>query len=430
MLFGLFNKNKREVKSTEQSMPVAVEVSDRKGLKLNTSELRVGMFVSELDRPWLMTPFKLQGFWIRNQEDIDEIARHCNYVFIDVTESSRWRTNENSGNLESIDRKSHRLPTKENWFSEQVVYKRVNSLTFELLDDIALGGPGISKSAKKIVASCIQRILDNPHTMILVAQMAKKGKALESHAMSCCVLASAFGRYLGIEDSQLHKLALGALLHDVGMLKVDCFVKGPVNNVDKERYREHVIIGRDLLMANAEFWPAVDVAYSHHERIDGRGYPRGLKGERIPYFARIVSIVEAYDSMVSNHTYKSSIISPTEAMAELYRNRGKQFDRGLVESFIRYMGLYPLGSLVQLTTGEIGIVVEKNPFYKRMPKVVLVLDKKGNRIRSDVVDLFHEQNRDGSSRYMIQRTLPNGSHGVYSEKYLEEGIIEAEPDDK
>ncbi|MES9888316.1 MAG: hypothetical protein ABW140_16040, partial [Candidatus Sedimenticola sp. 6PFRAG1] len=148
-----------------------------------------------------------------------------------------------------------------------------------------------------------------------------------------------------------------------------------------------------------------------------------------PYFARIVSIVEAYDSMVSNHTYKSSIISPTEAMAELYRNRGKQFDRGLVESFIRYMGLYPLGSLVQLTTGEIGIVVEKNPFYKRMPKVVLVLDKKGNRIRSDVVDLFQEQNRDGSSRYMIQRTLPNGSHGVYSEKYLEEGIIEAESDD-
>ncbi|MET0101327.1 MAG: HD domain-containing phosphohydrolase [Sedimenticola sp.] len=420
-MFGLFKKKVPKSNAERGKGSSKPELKNRK-LKLNTSELRIGMYVMELDRPWLETPFKVQGFRLRDRNDIAEVKKHCNYVYIDVHESSRLGVSEL--NQHDLKKKSHRLPDKEHWFSEQAVYQRANKLTFELLDNIALGGPGISKSAKKVVASCIESVLKNPYTMVLVAQMAKRGKALEDHAMSCCVLSAAFGKYLGLDDKDLKKLALGGLLHDVGMLKISSPGIGKLTEEEKKAYREHVIIGRNILMANEDFWPAVDVAYSHHERIDGRGYPRGLVGERIPYFARIVSIVETYDNLVSNHTYKETVVSPTEAMAELYRNRGKQFDRALVESFIRYMGLYPLGSLVQLVSGDIGIVVEKNPFYKRMPKVVLIRDSKGNEIRSGIIDLFHEKSGTNASKYMIKKTLPNGSFGIYTENYLEEGIIE------
>ena len=397
---------------------------EREAAKFLVHELRPGMFVSQLDRPWLETPFKLQGFHIRHESDIDEIAKYCKFVYVD---NARFSDSRFIGkhSIDNSEKAVHTLADSDGFRKDRQLYEQATELTFGFLDSIALGRVGSTKSIETVVSSCVESVLANPYTMILVAQMAEKQAALEYHAMSCCALAASFGKFLNFEGKELENLALGALLHDVGMLKVATHIheKKHITKNELDLLRAHVVHGRNILMDNTDFWPAIDVAHSHHERIDGQGYPRGLRGEAIPYNARIVSIVEAYDTMVSNHSYKKTV-SPTEAMSELYNNAGKQFDRRLVESFIRFLGLYPLGSLVQLGSGEIGIVVEKNPFYKVLPKVVVVLDGNGDRIRPREVDLYKELDINDKCAHKIVRTLRNGSFGINISKFIEEGILE------
>lgn len=410
-MFDIFGWKKRRPANTlarKSDRPPLHTHLERNNRKIPTHEIKVGMFVSELDRPWLETPFAIQGFYIYSDDDIDELRKYCDHVYIDVFESIA------SGGLGANDkdalraREIHKFPDRNSWAKEQKTYERVTKLTFGLLDKIALDSGESSKSVRMIVDSCVDSVLSNPYALTLISQMERVSVSLESHAISCCALATSFGRFLNMDSHALHDLALGALLHDVGMLKLPPAVvnhEGPFSPEEYNKVRSHASLGSGILTANEYYWPAVDVAYSHHEHVDGNGYPRQLKGSSIPFNARIVSIVDVYDRLTSSDSYREQILSPTSAMGEIYAQKGKQFDPQLVEKFIRFMGVYPLGTPVKLNTGETAIVVEKNPFYMILPKVLIVLGEDGSRVEPRMVDLFEERDRSEENKIKIVETL-------------------------
>lgn len=414
-MFNLFRRKNKSLpnnKRSELSNNYLHRNIERKFKKIEVHHLKVGMFVSDLDRPWVETPFAIQGFYIYSESDIDEIRKYSDYVYIDQFQSKSVGA-LGARDLWTLTSKDiQNFPDRNSWVNEQKTYKRVTQLTFGLLDKIAMDSGESSKTVRAIVDTCVDSVISNPYTLALISQMERVSVNLESHAISCCALATSFGRFLNLDSKELHNLALGALLHDVGMLKLPSEIinwKGKLSSHQYQVVQIHSGKGSSILSSNEYYWPAVDVAYAHHEHVDGSGYPRKLEGSAIPYNARIVSIVDVYDRLTSSDSYRQPTLSPTSAMGEIYANKGKQFDTQLVEKFIRFMGVYPLGTLVKLNTGETAIVVEKNPFYMILPKVLVVTTSTGTQITPYLVDLFAERTRPESAKIKISRTLPMNS---------------------
>ena len=296
-------------------------------------------------------------------------------------------------------------------------------LALSLLEDIQPGGTREDTGAHTPVKACIESVLSDPDTLHLLGRLAKKSQPLRHHALSCCVLSTCFGQYLGINGQSLQNLALGALLHDVGMLNIGSNIYDKTSGIsatDMRQSKRHVIYGPQILANNPKFWAAIDVAHSHHESVNGTGYPRQLKGEAIPYNARIVAIVEAYDTMISNLTHNGSIDSPAQAMSALYRSMGTRFDQRLVEAFIRFLGVYPVGSLVEFDSGEVGVVIEKTPFHITKPKVALILDHEGNRVAPEIIDLYHQKADSKARNRWHIKALQSKKYDINISNFLKE----------
>jgi len=165
---------------------------------------------------------------------------------------------------------------------------------------------------------------------------------------------------------------------------------------------------------------AADVAHAHHERPDGKGYPRGLTAEKIPKYAKIVAIAEAYDVITTAQTYRKAM-SPSEALQELYANRGTQFDEDLVVRFIDAVGIFPPGSIVEMVNGEIGIVLS-NTHDKLRPKIIMILDANKEASAQRVIDLSQMDVDSEGNVYQIKTTLSDGSFGINVEDFQRAGL--------
>ena len=393
------------------------------------ADLRVGMRVTRLDRPWLETPFAMQGFHIKSEAEIDEIAKHCRHVYVDAIDGNDRPPPE----VQLLDRRRPADSTKRSgfivsdWSRETKIFRRSRNLTHTILEEIRMAGTINNKSAQAVVGNCIDSVLRDPSAMSWLSRMSSASDAMEGHALSCCVMAIGFGRHLNFTRDRMEKLGISALLHDIGFLKiprplVHSVYHSPTLEIeDLKLIKSHTEKGRDALAASGCYWGAVDVAYSHHENYDGSGYPRGIKGTEIPLFASIVSIVDAYDSLTSSSSYKSPV-SSVDAIRIIYDQRGRQFDPALVTSFIRFIGLYPLGSIVQLRTGEVGVVISENRYYKHLPKVLLVMDGNGCELSPRVVDLRAQYQEAKQQRLFIRKAFPPGSFGLDAQQLVKESL--------
>ena len=188
--------------------------------------------------------------------------------------------------------------------------------------------------------------------------------------------------------------------------------------------KNHTSHGRSILMGTSHSLNmAVDVAFSHHERVDGKGYPRSLNASQIPYFAKIIGIVDAYDAITSTRIYDKGRAS-MQALDIINRNSGSQFDEELASDFIQLIGIYPPGSIVEMTNGEVGIVIESERSSKLKPKLLLVRESDKSPMSTfRTITLKTEPVDMAGNAYRIAREIPDGSHGVVLEDFVDEGII-------
>jgi HD-GYP domain-containing protein (c-di-GMP phosphodiesterase class II) len=396
--------------------------ASQRSLQLNVADLKVGMTVCDLDRPWLETPFALQGFTIFSAADIAEIARYCQYVWVDADDHGRPRIADIPAQPLAFPGST---PATGPGLGEVFnAHNRARQLTRSFLDDVRLGRAIAMKEVKATVSELVANVLRDPEATAWVARIRDHDQYTSEHSLNVGLLAILFGRHLGASEEDMHRLGVAGILHDVGKMRTPLEILNKEGMLERDELRimqQHATHGRDILIAHRSVAPgAVDVAFTHHEVLDGSGYPRGLKAGAIPELTRMITLCDIYDAMTTDRVYKRGIASLT-AMQMLYKLRGSKLDPRLTEAFIRCIGIYPPGTLVELASGEVGIVLSRNSRHPHLPRVLVVRDATKQPTSERVVDLEKLASAD-PTRQLVKSPLPNGSHGIRLEQYIERGL--------
>ncbi len=432
---------------------------ERKTLKIGVNDLQIGMFVSALDRPWLETPFLLQGFLIESIADIDELRKHCTYVYIDVLKGraplkfktkkiqtkpsgaskparhyGSSRTSEEaqiSASLDSLDRGHywaavfpHRTlktypeskPMEEELATAQHVYQDLNLCVSDMMLQVEQKAVLDVKAVKDALNPMIDSVMRNPDACIWLARMKNRDSYTYKHSMAASIWAVALGRQLGLPRIDLSTLATGTLLIDIGKLQLPKSILDKPERLTQEEFdiiKSHVDIGVKLLKDTTEATRVVlEMIATHHERHNGQGYPKQLKGTQIPIFGRVAAIADCYDAMTSERTYAPAV-SPSFAVRKLYEWRNIDFQAELIEEFIQAIGIYPAGTLVELSSGEVGIVIAENRERRLRPKVLLLLDQQKLPIKdSRILNLRDIECTDTGASLDIIASLEPGAYGI------------------
>ena len=399
-------------------------------LKIATSDLEVGMFVSGLDRPWLETPFMMQGFCLESAEDIDEVRSYCQHVFVDVAKSRQ----KHHPLLQRALRARSAIPIKDicpgrplkayvntgDWKDESAqAWLVLDSLVDDvnaIFEHVSNGGTLNVIRLKKSVDPVVESMTRNPDACIWLARLKQHDQYAYQHSLSASIWAVAMGRQLGLPRRDLRSLAIGCMLMDVGKLRVDQDLlqsSRTLTGDEAARVREHVTKSMEIVReAGIINQDVADIVAHHHERHDGSGYPDGLVGDEIPPFARIAAIVDTYDAVTSNRNHQQAI-SPSAAIKLLYQSRNIEFQAELVEVFIQAVGVYPAGTIVELSTGEVGVVVSEYRTRRLKPRVVLLLDADKNRLpEPQTVDLYSVAEEEAEQQVSIAKSLEPNAYGI------------------
>ena len=399
-------------------------------LKIYTTDLEVGMFVSGLDRPWLETPFTMQGFRLESAEDIDRVRNYCEWVFVDARKSRqddsallhKVRTERPPVPLERIFVGRHLKPyqTTSEWKAESAqAWLVLDSLlddVNEIFDHVSDGGTLNVIRLKKSVDPVVESMTRNPDACIWLGRLKQHDQYAYQHSLSTSIWAVALGRQLGLPRRDLRSLAIGGMLMDVGKVRIDSKLlraARPLNEEESQQVRSHIAHGVDILAESGIInQDVVDMVAHHHERFDGSGYPQGLAGDEIPPFARIAAIVDTYDAVTSNRSHAPAI-SPSNAIRLLYRARNSEFQAELVEVFIQAVGVYPAGTIVELSSGEVGVVVSEYRTRRLKPKVMVVLDAKKIRLpEPKMIDLLQRADDEDEAPLDIVKSLEPNAYGI------------------
>jgi HD-GYP domain-containing protein (c-di-GMP phosphodiesterase class II) len=379
-----------------------------KQVKVFVSEVKVGMFISSLDRPWEHTPFPIQGFIVNGHKEITALRAHCDYVFIDISKGHGSITGtpgagyqpgiggskNNISDIGDAGRKSQSSPWRNSVLPIKVnshVYQKLVPLIQEvehadqallqLRGQYTLATKQISKGKgfdygglKDSVTDMVNSVVRCPDAFTWLLRLRLKDQHTHDHSMRSALWAVQFARHIGMDKKEMSALCMGALLKDIGKVKLPNSLLRKKERSDEEtaEYQKFVSLGVEML---GEFKDVdnqvISVVKYHRENYDGTGYPEGLEGGKIPLLARIAAIATVYDAS-SNPRESHDPVAPSRAVNILYNLRDKQFPEDLVIKFIQSIGLYPTGTLVELTTGDIGVVVEQHSDLRLAPKIAVL----------------------------------------------------------
>jgi HD-GYP domain-containing protein (c-di-GMP phosphodiesterase class II) len=431
-----------------------------KQIKIDVGEVIIGMFVSGLDRPWTQTPFPIQGFYVRDLDEIKQLKVHCNHVYIDVIKGAA-PARANLKRMEPLKKKkigikpaanqpvalapikvkpntyTHYEPLEKEVKRARQLHQKVFSAVGEVMSQIDSGTLASVHETKRAASDMVDSVLRNPDAFTWLSRIRETDEHTYGHAVRSAVWAILFGRHIGLAKKELDTLALGVLLKDVGKthLRKELLTVPNRNTQEQAEYETFIDQGIEILRQLPGVEPRViAVVKTHCERINGSGFPNHLRGDKIPLLGKIAGIVTFYDE-ITNPRGAINPIAPSQAVSRLYEVRGVEFQEDLVVEFIRGIGLYPTGTLVELTTGEVGVVVEQNFERRLKPKVMLLMNAlKQPLMKHQLLDLAEDERRkqawldSGKKRpeevekIEIAQDLEPGSYGVdineVRDKYL------------
>lgn len=387
--------------------------------KVACSDLEVGMYVVDLDRPWILAPFEppfdIQGFTLRQVDEINKVQDLCRYVYIDPTlgrGAQRYLTDgQHLKDIASVfaSLSSTSLPSKQyndrTTLQEEVPYARqilvdTNELYLKIVNNLGHSTKAIEEDVKNVVSGLVESVIRNPEALSWLVGLKQKDTNTYIHAISVAVLALTLGRYLGLPKDRLNILGTATLLQDIGKMALpdDLLTKTERLALDDwDTLQEHVGHSVDMLENSKHY--NIEIIHTvrlHHERYDGSGYPQKLSGNQIPLLSTISGIVDCYQAGTSPRPYREAKTS-FEVLMELYSERDGAFPVGIIEQFIQCVGIFAIGSFVKLNTKEIGVVVRRNQVQQLKPKVMILIDRDGQQVEnSETIDLaaqYLEQNQ-------------------------------------
>ena len=377
--------------------------------------LKFGMYVYELDRPWTDTPFMFQGFVLRNNEQQDALKKYCKFVYVDFDRSEQGEGPASGSSTAKLPPEP-KISVERELPAAGTAYEHGRRALQDVFAEVRAGKVLEAARVKAAVVEITESVLRNPDAMQLFSRLEQKGEYTLGHALDVAVYMTTFGRFLELERDAVIMLGYLGLLQDIGKLNV------PNNLIEKrdrlgpeefEQAKLHVRYSVELLEKTQNLPPELPhLATLHHERYDGSGYPKGLKGDQIGKMGAIAAIVDTFDALTMKRPYAEPV-APSAALSMLYKWRGAFFDATLVEQFIRCIGVFPVGSVVELNSGEVGIVFAQNYAKRLQPRVMVIRDAKGNTLRPQkVLDLSRGPMATKDEPYRIRRTLEFGRMGV------------------
>lgn len=388
--------------------------------QVHVDHLKPEMYVYRLDRPWLGLPFPLEGFMVQNAKQIEVLRKHCDHVYVDLQRShtpiraymAHPRQHEKQ---RTVVKHVDTATMHEELPRAREAHDQASHLAAKILSDVKAGHKISVEDVRNAVVPVVKSVLRNADAYFWVTSLRKRDAYEYSHAVHCSLLAAAFGRHMGFTEDVLVNLATGGLLMDIGKTEIDesLLAKPDALTADEtEAVRKHVENSlRIIEEAGIHHADVREMVLTHHERHDGSGYPDKLMRNQIPLFGRMAGLIDSYDAMTSARVFRKAA-SAHHALQQLYRHGDQLFQREVVEQLMQCLSVYPTGSLVELSNGEVAIVMAQNHARRLRPRVMLLMTA-DKVLRENFIELdLMGQNEDEGTLREITTILEPGAYGL------------------
>lgn len=299
-------------------------------------------------------------------------------------------------------------------------YLRTIGIVSEVMESVKVRQSISLRKSKRVVQSMVDILLKDETTMLGLTTIRNHDEYTYSHCVNVGILAMAIGQRLGYERRMLSELGLAAIFHDIGKSDIPLEILNKPSEFTDEEWkimRRHPVLGvKHLVRLKGLDDLSIKIiigGFEHHLNYDFSGYPKLIEKRDLTLFGRIISLVDCYDALTSSRVYNRIPFPPDKALKFMLSKSGKAFDPILIKIFVNCIGIYPLGSLVLLNTGEIGVIVQTNPHPDKgaQPKIKLLTDQGGNEIDGEIVDLALSDHR-------IARTVDAYKYGIDVARYF------------
>ena len=375
--------------------------------KINVEQLTVGMHLKEFCGSWMEHPFWRTGFVITDPKDVSAVlSSSIKEVWIDTAKGhdvaggvSSVSTAEVEAQIEEQLQQTATFETRE--LAPVPIgaeLERAAKICFQskqavisMFQEARMGKAVDVGGAQQLVEKISDSVARNPGALISLARLKTADDYTYMHSVAVCAMMVGLAKQLGLDEAQTRAAGMAGLLHDLGkaMMPMEVLNKpGKLSPAEFNVIKTHPTEGYRQLLKVPSLDPLVlDVCLHHHEKTDGSGYPKGLKGDQISLFAKMGAVCDVYDAITSNRPYKSGW-DPAESLRKMAEWANGHFDGKVFQAFVKSLGIYPIGSLVKLTSGRLGVVVEQTGKSLTTPSVKVFFSTKSNlRITPEVIDL-------------------------------------------
>ena len=389
--------------------------------KITVEQLSVGMHLKEFCGSWMEHPFWRTGFVLVDPKDIETIlASSIKEVWVDVSKGLDVPLGQNAISeaeseaqveeqlKQAVEEKRELAPV-----SMGVEIERATKICFQskqavisMFQEARMGKAVDTGGARQLVEEISDSVARNPGALISLARLKTVDDYTYMHSVAVCAMMVGLAKQLGLEEPQIRLAGMAGLMHDLGkaLMPMEVLNKpGKLTDAEFSIIKTHPVEGHRMLLTGRDVDPMVlDVCLHHHEKTDGSGYPKGLKSDEISLFAKMGAVCDVYDAITSNRPYKSGW-DPAESLRKMAEWANGHFDPKVFQAFVKSLGIYPIGSLVKLTSGRLGVVVEQTGKSLTTPSVKVFFSTKSNlRIVPEVIDL----SQPGATEKIVSREDP------------------------
>jgi putative nucleotidyltransferase with HDIG domain len=372
--------------------------------RIDVEHLKLGMHLHELCGSWMDHPFWRKAFVLDDPKDIQRILDSgIKEAWIDSDKGLDVEFGQTKEETEDeIDRELIRAaeqsatPQERAKLSQEIeraarICAKSRGAVVSMFQEARMGKAIDAADAMPLVEEIGNSVLRNPGALISLARLKRVDDYTYMHSVAVCALMIALARKLQLNEQDTREAGLAGLLHDVGKMMIPLEVLNKPGKLTDEEFalvKSHPEEGHEMLREGKDITEtALDVVLHHHEKIDGKGYPHRLQGEQISLFSKMGAVCDVYDAITSDRPYKSGW-NPAEAIRRMAEWSKSHFDELVFQAFVKSVGIYPVGTLVKLQSGRLGVIVEQSDQSLLKPHVkVFFSTKSQTRLKPEIIDL-------------------------------------------